>query len=193
MLTRALAPASPAQDRHTRAAVKKGEDMGLRAQPRSGARGVRQAPVRLHRAHRGPGRGHLRPAGIHAPDPGRAGREYEPDDGGTPAASASGDTADAMAGWQITLIAVGAAVAAATAAVLLDRARGRPPGRRVMTRLPSGHQAEPRDSRRGMTAHGLPLPGRRTGNPIWITARPRQGEGHGHEPGPHPAGQPRAR
>jgi hypothetical protein len=32
-------------------------------------------------------------------------------------------TASGMAGWQITLIAVGAALAAATVAVLLDRAR----------------------------------------------------------------------
>jgi Sigma-70 region 2 len=33
-----------------------------------------------------------------------------------------------------------------------------------MTRPPSGHQAEPRDSRRGMTAHRLLPPGRRTEN-----------------------------
>jgi hypothetical protein len=32
-----------------------------------------------------------------------------------------------------------------------------------------------------------------TGTGQQITARPRLGEGHGHEPGPHPAGQPRAR
>jgi ABC-type branched-subunit amino acid transport system permease subunit len=41
---------------------------------------------------------------------------------GPPPRRRPGDTADAMAGWQITLIAVGAAVVAATAAVLLDRA-----------------------------------------------------------------------
>jgi hypothetical protein len=33
-------------------------------------------------------------------------------------------TAGGMAGWQITLIALGAALIAAAAAVLLDRARG---------------------------------------------------------------------
>ena len=32
-----------------------------------------------------------------------------------------------------------------------------------------------------------------TGTGQQITARPRLGEGHGHQPGPHPAGQPRAR
>jgi hypothetical protein len=43
--------------------------------------------------------------------------------GVSPAAPARVVTVGGMAGWQITLIAVGAAVLAATAAVLLDRAR----------------------------------------------------------------------
>jgi len=71
MLTMAPAPGRPAQDRHTRAAVKKGEDTGLRALPRSGVWDVRQTAVRLHRLA----------------------------------------TVLAIAGWQITLIAVGTAVA----------------------------------------------------------------------------------
>ena len=54
------------------------------------------------------------------PDPGGAG-------GGTPLAPAPATTvpvvtAGGMAGWQITLIALGAALIAAIAAVLLDRA-----------------------------------------------------------------------
>jgi hypothetical protein len=42
--------------------------------------------------------------------------------GGTPAAAPSVVTAGGMAGWQITVIALGAALVAAAIAVLLDRA-----------------------------------------------------------------------
>ena len=55
-------------------------------------------------------------AAILIPDPG-AGGAYGPVPA-TPAIAAGG-----MPGWQITLIALAAALAAATAAVLLDRAR----------------------------------------------------------------------
>jgi hypothetical protein len=52
----------------------------------------------------------------------------DPGNGGTipstpPPANAAAVSGGGMAGWQITLIAVGAALVAATVAVLLDRAR----------------------------------------------------------------------
>jgi len=46
-----------------------------------------------------------------------------PPGGPTPAPAAGAVTAGGMPGWQIALIALGAALVAATAAVLLDRAR----------------------------------------------------------------------
>ena len=46
-----------------------------------------------------------------------------PEDGPAQAPTAVVVTAGGMPGWQITLIALGAALVAATAAVLLDRAR----------------------------------------------------------------------
>ena len=45
-----------------------------------------------------------------------------------PAPAAGVVPAGGMPGWQITLIALGAALVAATAAVLLDRATDCPPG-----------------------------------------------------------------
>ena len=52
-----------------------------------------------------------------------------PESGGGPAAPVPPVVAGGMPGWQIALIAVGAALAAAVVAVLLDRAR---PGRRQL-------------------------------------------------------------
>ena len=54
--------------------------------------------------------------------------------GGPAPAPAAVVTAGGMPGWQITLIALGAAVVAATAAVLLDRARA---ARRVASAIPT--------------------------------------------------------
>jgi hypothetical protein len=52
-----------------------------------------------------------------------AAANYIPDDGPDQAPAGGAATAGGMPGWQITLIALGAALVAATAAVLLDRAR----------------------------------------------------------------------
>ena len=52
---------------------------------------------------------------------------YIPNDSPAQAQAGGVVTAGGMPGWQITLIALGAALVAAAAAVLLDRA-GRPPG-----------------------------------------------------------------
>jgi hypothetical protein len=63
----------------------------------------------------------------------------DPGNGGTipatpPAANAAVVSGGGMAGWQVTLIAVGAALVAATVAVLLDRARAaRRPGPATLT------------------------------------------------------------
>jgi hypothetical protein len=48
---------------------------------------------------------------------------YIPNDSPDQAPASGAVIADGMPGWQITLIALGAALVAATAAVLLDRAR----------------------------------------------------------------------
>ena len=96
--------------------------MGLEALPRSGAWGVRQAPVRLHRAAAVLAVVTCALAASTVLIPATRAVNMNPMTAGPPPRRRPGDTADAMAGWQITLIAVGAAVAAATAAVLLDRA-----------------------------------------------------------------------
>jgi hypothetical protein len=57
-----------------------------------------------------------------------------PPGGPAQAPAADAVTAGGMPGWQITLIALGAAVVAATAAVLLDRARA---ARRAASAIPS--------------------------------------------------------
>jgi hypothetical protein len=61
---------------------------------------------------------------IEEPHPGRLGSERDPNDGPGQAPASAVVTAAGMPGWQITLIAVGAAVVAAVVALLLDRARG---------------------------------------------------------------------
>jgi hypothetical protein len=57
---------------------------------------------------------------------------YIPNDSPDQAPAGGVVTAGGMPGWQITLIAVGAALVAATAAVLLDRARA---GRRAASAI----------------------------------------------------------
>jgi hypothetical protein len=57
----------------------------------------------------------------HVPPPGAGGDAPPPDPATVPATVVAGG----MPGWQIALIAVGAALLAATLAVLLDRARAR--------------------------------------------------------------------
>jgi hypothetical protein len=61
-------------------------------------------------------------AAILIPDPG-AGGAYAPVPATPPAAPVQVIAAGGMPGWQITLIALAAALAAATAAVFLDRTR----------------------------------------------------------------------
>ena len=85
-----------------------------------GAAGCRAtAPPRRH-----PGRGHLHLAGIRGHHAGRLGGERDPARRAAdrPGAARRRDLRGGMAGWQITLIALGAALVAATAAVFLDRA-----------------------------------------------------------------------
>ncbi len=144
-------------------------------------------------ARRGPGRGHLRPSGIDSPDSRRLGVNVSPMTPGPHRADVRGhrgrhgrlaDHPDRRRPWW---------------------PRPRPPscwtghglpldgrGRHVMTRLPSGHQVEPRDSRRGMTAHGTAPPGRRPGETIMDHGRTKPRRSHDREPDPRPAGRPRA-
>ena len=81
------------------------------------------AAARLRSHHRGPDRGHLHPAGLGGHHAGRlgGGELYPQRQPGSGAGQRRGP-AGGMPGWQITLIALGAALVAATVAVLLDRA-----------------------------------------------------------------------
>jgi hypothetical protein len=130
MLTRAPAPARPAQDGHTRAAVKKGgariwasgpsraQVPGVQGKSLCGCTGLAAVLAVATCA--------LAASTVLVP----AARAVNviPMTAGPPPRRRPRDTPDAMAGWQITLIAVGAAVAAAIAAVLLDPGTGCPPG-----------------------------------------------------------------
>ena len=138
---------------------------------------------RLARACAGrrcPGRARLRPAGIGRRHPGRLRRDRPGSRAGRPGRARPAPavrvvTAGGMAGWQITLIALGAALVAAAAAVVLDRARppaGPPP------RCPAGGTAAGPDLARILAWEGpqelparLPIPVPETGPSRVIPAR----------------------